>query len=145
MTDKQEIIIDGVDVSGCHHLDIGFQGMWLDSPECDLDSYECELNPNCYFKQLQRTQIQYNKIVEQNKSIQQELQRKIEECEEREKDAENWAYKAGLAEGAKSRYKQALDEIEGMVQTIMETNKIYPLQANLGKILDIISEAKGGE
>lgn len=38
--------------------------------------------------------------------------------------------------------KQALDEIEGMVQTIMETNKIYPLQANLGKILDIISKAK---
>lgn len=41
-----------------------------------------------------------------------------------------------------TKYKRALDEIEGMVQTIMETNKIYPLQANLGKILDIISKAK---
>lgn len=38
-----------------------------------------------------------------------------------------------------------LDEIEEMVQTIMETNKIYPLQVNLGKILEIIREAKGEE
>ena len=40
---------------------------------------------------------------------------------------------------------KALDDIEGMLQAIMETNKIYPLQSNLYKILDIISRAKGEE
>lgn len=82
MTGKQEIIIDGVDVSGCVNL--------MDDKTCNLCTTQesgmfCIDNTNCYFKQLQRTQIQYNKIVEQNKSIQQELQRKIEECEELKK------------------------------------------------------------
>ena len=83
---------------------------------------KCNDNPNCYFKQLAR---------------------KMAECGEREQDAENWAYKADLTTGEALRYKQTLNDIEKIIQIIMETNKIYPLQTNLGKILDIISKAKG--
>lgn len=43
------------------------------------------------------------------------------------------------------RYRKALEEIEGMLQVIIESNKVYPLQSNLCKILDIISKAKGEE
>lgn len=47
--DKEQIIIDGVDVSECIHL--------VDKDACgsmDCQSVECEKNPNCYYKQLVR-------------------------------------------------------------------------------------------
>ena len=43
MTDKEHIIIDGIDVSGCIYL-----------PYCEDKQGNCGNNPNCYFKQLQR-------------------------------------------------------------------------------------------
>ena len=43
------------------------------------------------------------------------------------------------------RYRKALEEIEGMLQVIVKSNKVYPLQSNLYKILNIISKAKGEE
>ena len=57
MTDKQ-IMIDGVDVSGCEHL-TEIRGCWLST--CDylkhkgnITSKVCKYNPNCYYKQLKR-------------------------------------------------------------------------------------------
>ena len=49
MTDKAQIIIDGVDVSGCAYFDYENEG----TRECDAYSNECEAN-NCYYKQLAR-------------------------------------------------------------------------------------------
>lgn len=46
MTDKEQIIIDGVDVSECNFLHV--EGI------CTSDSYFCEGHINCYFKQLVR-------------------------------------------------------------------------------------------
>lgn len=56
-------------------------------------------------------------------------------------------YKKDFAEQVTetNRYLKALEEIEGMLQVIVESNKVYPLQSNLYKILDIISKAKGEE
>lgn len=64
MTDEEQIIIDGVDVTGC---------TWCDfepdvEPYCcinDGEDLNCEDNPNCYFKQLAR---------------------KTQECEQKEKE-----------------------------------------------------------
>ena len=42
------------------------------------------------------------------------------------------------------RKEQSLEKIKLMLQTIIETNKIYPLQNNLLKLLDII-EGKENE
>lgn len=131
MTDKQEMIIDSVDVSECKNYN---GSIVMDCLLYPLQTDACKNNPNCYYKQLQR---------------------KTAECEEREKDAENWAYKAGLAEGAKSRYKQALDEIEEKVQDykgyLIDFNRKLGQvdmlsiegQNRLNTILDIISKAKG--
>ena len=44
-----------------------------------------------------------------------------------------------------TQLRKALEVIEGMLQVIVESNKVYPLQSNLYKILDIISKAKGEE
>ena len=42
-----------------------------------------------------------------------------------------------------NRYHKALEEIEGIIQAIMETNRVYPLKNNLAKILNIINKAEG--
>lgn len=53
MTDK-EIIIDGIDVSGCIH----YKNKSCIADYCLTDmpfsEAKCELNPNCYYKQLKR-------------------------------------------------------------------------------------------
>lgn len=115
MPDKEQIIIDGVDVSECEFYNPYYCGMYIDGYG-DSEGV-CRDYEDCYYKQLAR---------------------KTAECKEREQDAENWAYKAGLATGKASRYRKALEEIEGMLQVIMESNKVYPLQSNLYKILDIL-------
>lgn len=43
MTDKEQIIIDGIDVSKCKYL-----------PYCNDKQGNCAFEPNCYFKQLAR-------------------------------------------------------------------------------------------
>ena len=50
MTDKKEIIIDGVDVSGCEYYDQGICNI----PDV-IETYDsCIDKGACYFKQLQR-------------------------------------------------------------------------------------------
>lgn len=46
-------------------------------------------------------------------------------------------------EEERDRYHKALEEIEGIIQAIMETNRVYPLKNNLAKILNIINKAEG--
>ena len=61
MTDKEQIIIDGVDITGC---------MWCDfepnaEPYCRInigDDLNCKDNPNCYFKKLARKTQELNVI-----------------------------------------------------------------------------------
>ena len=71
MTDKQ-IIIDGVDVSGCAY----FGSTMSTTKNCTMDSeylHSCE-SCYCYYKQLKKAM---NQIVDLNKSI----QAKEQECE----------------------------------------------------------------
>ena len=59
MTDKQ-IIIDGVDVSGCKYYiadnGVQYNGCYelTDICECNKEDDFCDDNPNCYYKQLAR-------------------------------------------------------------------------------------------
>ncbi len=83
MTDK--IIIDGVDVSECYYFESKRNN---DENFCRAFALPCDLGQkpclNCFHKQLKCTQNQYNAVVEQNKSLQQELKRKEKGCEELE-------------------------------------------------------------
>ena len=60
MTDK-EIIIDGIDMSGCKH----YKNRNCIADYCLTDmpfsEAKCELNPNCYYKQLKRKEQEFEK------------------------------------------------------------------------------------
>lgn len=80
------------------------------------------------------------------KNILRQLARKTAECKEREQDAENWAYKAGLAIGKASSYRKALEEIEEIALRQKERIEFlshgYNNDPIMIDILDIISKAK---
>lgn len=64
MTEKEKIIIDGVDVSGCIHLDDWkhcnccndlVKTIYPKATKCHIEEdLRCETYPNCYYKQLVR-------------------------------------------------------------------------------------------
>ena len=182
MTKKEQIIIDGVDVSECN-----FRLERDNQQKCECTHAtgfgvicDCHSWQNCYFKQLAcKTQLSIKQSKElirlrkelqestvKNRNLKQECDelisekdfylQKIEvldlECEELKKQletSEEWRIKAESLneklELRNTRYRKALEEIEGMLQVIVESNKVYPLRSNLYKILDIIRKAKGEE
>lgn len=130
MTDKQ-IIIDGVDVSGCKHID-------ADCFNCEIFAEVChEVFPNCHYKQLKRKEqeceilkekleqqkgytVSYKSYVyEQKKQLNEQLdQLKAENEKLKEKfkkffDIDNQeCWDIAFLNNEKERYKQSLDEIE---------------------------------
>ena len=82
MTDKQ-IIIDGVDVSGCCH-----QGK-DNTCTCPHYNKECGRNPNCHYKIMQRQTKKLDEFYKRELEIKQKLFRKEQECEELNKEIHN--------------------------------------------------------
>ena len=127
MTDKQ-IRIDGCDVSGCKFYNTDdetcreLNGKYDIVEDCIFD--KC-MYFNCYYKQLKR---------------------KEQECEElKEKIVKNKCEEIGketFLEWKIKKLHQALTDIKEMLQVITETNNVYPLQNNLNKILQKISECE---
>ena len=66
MTDKQ-IIIDGVDISGCECYTPNIK---MDCLMYPLQSDACKNSPNCYYKQLKRKEQEYEELKKQNKILQ---------------------------------------------------------------------------
>lgn len=145
MNDK--IIINGVVVSECSNYD------HYSYFECENVCCHCDEIPNCYFKQLAR--------------VKQELQAKEQECEELKHDLQSIQHNC-TREGCKyyddntykvfynckgktelSKYKQALDEIEKIVDNgtaDTQTNNAKWLHeyylARFCDIREIINKAK---
>lgn len=132
MTDKERIIIDGVDVQNC--LFISTNGLSNHKiPYCREFTNNCKDNPNCYFKQLDR---------------------ETQECEEL-KEKYKWYdhYKDSAllnkklcdkASDERDRYRKALEEIERLANENNELLQGYHHEwANNKLILEIISKAKG--
>ena len=69
---SKEIIVNGVDVSGCkyyalqEHYDIESDGLWKVCYSKDCKYSICANNYDCYYKQLKRAE---NQIVDLNKMI----------------------------------------------------------------------------
>lgn len=143
MTDKEKIIIDGVDVSTCKGLKYKPDG--IKKPIClgggirgIYRSCLCEKNQNCHFKQLAR---------------------KTQECEELKEElngSEKWRVKAeSLNEKLsieKYRYLKALEEIReiacnemcDMLGHFCTSCDDKPTCKTL-KILNIINKARDGK
>lgn len=145
MTDKKEIIIDGVDVSKCRYFRPGsaLTCSRRYGGACD-NKYSNEL---CYFKQLQRKKAECE-----------ELSNEIEELNVKYETVVNLAKKNADAneyclqelEKENQKLKQALDEIEELISD----DKFIRCPINddvncnyftRNKILDIINKAKDGK
>lgn len=138
MADKEQIIIDGVDISRCEHWNIATQCELSQLPE---SSYKllCKDNPDCYFKQLAR---------------------KTQECEELKKRAtiaeDNFAceVQARLYHQNKwlkfskevDRYRKALEEIKEYFSHTDDPHMLsVDYEITAPTIIDIISKARGEE
>lgn len=156
MADKEQIIIDGVDVSGCAYFDYENEG----TRECDAYSNECEAN-NCYFKQLKRKEQECkklnNKIIDMNSIIEDaainlgnkdftlydlpfEIKKLSQECENlkaEEKYLKQCCQKAG-EELAKHSFEYDGKEKNLVVQAIELNEKYEKFKKALEEIEEII-------
>ena len=140
--DKEQIVIDGVDISGCEfidewkHCDICnslIKTVYPNSTKCLTEQdLRCETYQNCHYKQLARKTQECEELLKENQQLRNSL-------------SDSLMFKFTGQENETNRYLEALEIIEGMLQVIVESNKVYPLQSNLYKILDIINKAKGEE
>lgn len=143
MTDKEQIIIDGVDVSGCEYYDQGICNI----PDV-IETYDsCIDKGACYFKQLQRKEKECeevsNEIVELNVKYE-----TVVNLAKKNADANEYCLQE--LEKENQKLKQALDEIEELISD----DKFIRCPINddvncnyftRNKILDIINKAKDGK
>ncbi len=115
MTDK-EVIINGIDVSKCV---FNYSEIC-----CEIDDEYCFKDNNCYYKQLKRKEQECE-----------ELQEKIKKYSKiNEQDTKDFA-----------KYKQALDEIEKQVETLLNRTPLFEseqIAEDIIKIQNIIKKAK---
>jgi hypothetical protein len=137
MTDKERIIIDGVDVSECEQITYKKSL----NPMCGNTWFCCYGRENCYFKQLARKTAECK-----------ELQEKVDYSHN---DNIRWSEAWLKMWRQRSRYLKALEEIEGIAKGMrsifIEEVSITASQLNdriyretterFRQILDIISKA----
>lgn len=126
--DSKEIIIDGVDVSGCYFLNKGITNL-LCTCLSEIDE-ECKYNSNCYFKQLQKEKFENlnnrqmvesaENLIYENSELYENLKAKKQEC---------------------NKYKQALDEINNYI-VYMKT--FGDKEDTIRTIQKIIIQSRGG-
>ena len=154
MTDKEQIIIDGVDVSGCEYYAQGICNI----PDV-IETYDsCIDKGACYFKQLQRKEKECeevsNEIVELNVKYE-----TVVNLAKKNADANEYCLQE--LEKENQKLKQALDEIEKIVtldkthiEELISDDKFIRCPINddvncnyftRNKILDIINKAKDGK
>ena len=80
MTDKQ-IMIDDVDVSGCEYFSKGYCYCINHIVERMSESEFCKDNPNCYYKQLKRSEAQCEAMFVSHTDLEKAYKAKEQECE----------------------------------------------------------------
>lgn len=155
MTDKQ-IIINDVDVSGCKHFKIGTCLADYCLTDMPFSEAKCELNPNCYYKQLKRKEQECKVLALDARVADNHLQHRIEMCDllreklkakEQECDKLKFNLKGAGILGLMKRnvqLKKALDKIEKICQ-IKEENSQFVLPSVWQQILEIINKVKESE
>ena len=159
MTDKEQIIIDGCNVSECLFYQSNFEEDYDVKIKhfCSNWHNSCESanNSNCYFKQLARKTREFEQLEEKYEALKlenqegyeivAELKHEYEGLKKQLETAEEWRIKAeSLNEKLELRntcYRKALEEIEGIVKNFGSYAAWQEQRIN--KILDIINKAKG--
>ena len=158
MTNKEQIMINGVDVSGCEYAcNTAFGKNGCKHPM--MKNIYCSKNPNCYFKQLARKTQECEELRSEcgelfNAKL--EILRDLDHykrayygCSKRIE--EHLVIRAPLPppEFVDSRYRKALEEIEkqckcyGRSKYTQEFDREYGGELDTN-ILDIITKAKDG-
>lgn len=123
--DSKEIIIDGVDISGCYFLNKGITNLLCTCPS-EIDE-DCKYNSNCYFKQLQRKTAECEHWKHQAELGSDTTDRLSRQLEQKDKEC--------------SLYKQALDEINNYI-VYMKT--FGDKEDTIRTIQKIIIQSRGG-
>jgi len=165
-----EEIIDGIDVSGCYwkckdgDCVMYYADLSSDNNEI-VYGFNCEDNPNCYYKQLQRAKRELQEQKEKYEILKKTLENhepilkcidasvKVENMELKEANeelqAENEKLKTEIEELKRYEYtyldkfldlKQALEEIRQFCGTYMNNDAVRPIYENILKIIDGDSE-----
>ena len=149
MTDKEQIIIDGVDVSKCKyyalqkHYDIESDGLWKVCYSKDCKYSICANNYDCYYKQFKRKEQECkklnNKIIDMNSIIEDaainlgnknlstlydlpfEIKKLIQECKALKSESFTREELIGIQEKDIARYRKALEEIEKVINNILNS------------------------
>ena len=149
MTDKEQIIIDGVNVSTCGQLekyflpnnDKEFKGCALSELYYGEFEYSCKAHPNCYFKQLARKTQECKELKEKLEAYENlALHIKCPHCnKELDLILDGTEEKISLFD----RYRKALEEIEFEVtEEMKETEADTDAYGCFLEILNIINKAK---
>ena len=167
MTDEQ-IIIDGVDVSGCEHL---MQGIVPFGCMEDRKTCSCMNNPNCLYKQLKRKEQECEKakqnaqdtydlwqaLIESFNILQDEKIKLEQECErlkEENKEIRKYQYEQEFLQEQldklikenkeiKTCYKNNLALLnKEEVNTTKLVNKVMKLDTTLNEIKIFVMQAK---
>lgn len=143
MADK-EIIIDGIDVSGCENLT---QGTIPFGCMEDIKICSCMNNPNCLYKQFKRKEQE----LQAQRNFTTQEQRKIY-CVAYDKTCEtgNECKQKKCVFKDRLKYKQALDEIEKIIKQTCSrrcTNDCLGTRKHCGygQIFNIINKIKEQE
>ena len=121
MTDKEKIMIDGVNVSSClfHEVDINRNNI------CELNymsasgyniCYKCSDNPNCYYKQKVRKEQECEQIKEKYEALKLENQEGYEIVDELKHECEELKSKNSIL---KKSLKPFQDEYFKNLETIV--------------------------
>ena len=144
--ENKQIIIDGVDVSGCDYFN------FTDEHYCDECSSEfgcavCDERTICYYKQLKRKEQENKRLLEiinakpletvdidsafEIEKLKEQLKRKEQECEELKKiineaKNSNLDLKSFLVgEAVQNEYEQQLDQLKAENEELKEEIKHY--------------------
>ena len=145
MTDKEQIMIDGVDVSECRFHQIEANELYPKAHYCgSIENTFCENNSNCDFKQLARKTQECEQLKEDYAELEQECERLkkygailladknameigrddyIQRCKQLEQECEELKDKIkklrknlALEIETNDRYRKALEEIEEVLK-----------------------------
>lgn len=160
MTTNEQIMIDGVDVSGCLYFREEDEDL-IETVDCSISFHGNCKGYNCHYKQLQRKKAECEEYFKQRNNILEECQRYLEEIRKLQKSQFCVAYEKDCDKDCKQQncaiknsycYRKALDEIEKMIESIItDCDPITPnyrlnqINDRAYDILDIIRKAKGEE
>ena len=101
---EKSIVIDGVDVSGCI--------CYKSTGKYNSCGYYCEENPNCYYKQLKRSEAQCEGMFVTHTDLEKKYKAKEQEYEDLKQKLLDKTYAYSVMERSRRNSLQQLDQLE---------------------------------